>query len=806
MWNAQNKEVCPESLIRDEPGVEADLNSRKCGQHTTWHVRTVEQGKSGAVENVLNARVASETASSAATSPQGSVSTTSNSLCSCFRCQNFEALEDQLNNIQSDLSALTSLVKSGNRARSVPVAGEDWVLHDLTKPDGSMTTRKDSYIVRDRIHSVDRYHGPCSLYALCKEFHGDPIFETDESVDDGSTTRVMLRHMLSEASKEQYLDIPSGSVGTSLPPRQFLNIVVGQFFKNADYATDMFVRPSFQAHLDRIYSQPLRSSDDGWAVCFNVIVLLAIGRDQTNQGSSPFIQPFLQTLRMAVNNPRVFLTPRLVNVQALSLLSYVAEQYSTTGLAEIVFAQACLLARTMGLHQYHASLSDVSLDEIVERQKLFRSLYIRDRNSVTCRGSISWLPGHDSSTPERCSASDGEETRYSSRMELAKIQDEVYQSLLKAQAPELPHSKHSRSLSQLKLRLDQWAATNQITKTSTMPIESATLMLSFLATRLCISRGRDESKLAHEAFEDAKASCLVFLLATTAQPDPRLAEALDQLLGRTHSSSPMSENDAQEMQEQSSQRQAMAFDEDEIMASMLPRLAAHFPLAAVFIVARGILLQPMTASDGLPRQPEEEILLLEALRDRYASAADQEHVESLALKLSRTLESLVRIVRQRKLPEAVNTPSMVFNELSSLQSTASSSSQRGSVGSSLKDTPPGPGTMSAAVSTADAVSNSSLLLPFMQPLDSSTDCSPWLGNAGHGTSGPMVLSPWPEPYKQHSDGTVRAGKRPRLSSHVEVFDIASGYTDHGPRADDDPLFTFDFLAAGNDMHVFEVEE
>ncbi|KAM0432839.1 hypothetical protein ACHAPT_004541 [Fusarium lateritium] len=718
-------------------------------------------------------------------------------------CQNFEALEDQLSSIQSDLSTLTSLVRSGSGAKSLPTPGEDWILEDFARSDetvaaaASAVPRKDRNIARDVSQSVDRYHGPSSLYTLCKEFHDDPAFETSDhdSADDGGVAvRVMLQQMLAEASKEQQLDIASEHTGICLPPRQFLNIVVGQFFKSADYATDVFTRSNFQAHLDRIYSQPPRPSDEGWAVCFNVIVLLAIGKDQTSHGNSPFIQPFLQTLGMAVNNPRVFLTPRLVNVQALALLSYVTEQYGTASLAELIFAQACHLARTMGLHQSRVSLQDYSPEEILERRKVFRSLYIRDKNAVVCRGATSWLSGHDSSIAP---PSESDEARYSARIELARIQDEIYRYLHAAEAPELPRSRLSQLLSQLENKLEQWDSTHRVTKIPPTSIDSATLMLSFFATRICILRASEETKYSLQALKDAKASCLLFLLATTAQPDARMVEVLDQLLDHTRSCSPVNATD--NPRDGLSQKRASTPDEGEILASVLPRLAANFPLAAVFITARNIV-QPI-ASDEIFSHPEEEILLLEALRDRYVSAADQEHVENLPLKLSRTLDSLLRIVRHKIFPEVTTTPSIAFNELSSLQSTASS---RGSV--SLKDTPPNTEAQSTAASVNEAAASStSMLLPFMQPLESPNGCSPWLENASHG---PMALSPWPTSYKQHAEGTVHLGKRPRLSNQAELFDItAAGFTDHhGPRAEEDPLFTFDFLAAANDIPVFEVDE
>lgn len=208
--------------------------------------------------------------------------------------------------------------------RTLPVHGEEWILEETTSIDSSSTiTRKDRHVVHNETHSIDRYHGPCSLFTLCKEFHDDPAFspaDPNATTENDSIIRVLLQEMCSEASQEDHLDIASEHVGICLPPRQFLNMVVGQFFRNADYTTDIFVQSSFQMHLERVYSRPLTPSDEAWAVCFNVIVLLALGKDKAATGNDPFLQPFVQTLRMAVNNPRVFMAPRLVNVQALALL------------------------------------------------------------------------------------------------------------------------------------------------------------------------------------------------------------------------------------------------------------------------------------------------------------------------------------------------------------------------------------------------------------------------------------------------------------------------------------------------------
>ncbi|EXL77005.1 hypothetical protein FOPG_08314 [Fusarium oxysporum f. sp. conglutinans race 2 54008] len=702
-------------------------------------------------------------------------------------CQNFETLEGQLHSIQNDLSDLTSLVKGGSSVRSLSLPAEEWIPENHSGTDSTSTPHINRHIVRNTSQSLDRYHGPCSLYALCKEFSDDPSFCVSENNGSGQNAvseHMMLQEMLNEASSEPHLDMLSHPVGICLPPRQFLNLVIGPFFKNVDYATDVFVRSNFQPHVDRIYSQPIGPADEGWAVCFNVIVLLGINKEPTIQGNSHFVQTLLQTLKMAVNNPRVFLTPRLVNVQALALLSYVAEQYSTTSLAELVFAQACLLARTMGLHQINASSDDLPPEDILERHKVFRSLYIRDKNIAIFRGSTAWLPGYDSGIPPSFDEAETGTPDLLARLELAKLQDEVYQAFHAAGAPNLHPSRHYQVLAQLQQRLEQWSSTHSIMQKALTSTETFSLMLSFFATRICLSKDNDDMR-STQPFKDAKACCLVFLLATAAKPDLRLSETLKEVLGQHKSL----DQPGPRKTKRSSRTQPAVTESDDSATSALPRLAATFPLAAAFIVAKDTLLQPIGEVDGTPGRPEEEITILEALRDRFAKAAEQAHIDNLALSFSRILGLLVRVVRQKRSPEANSTPSLACNELSSLHSTRSSSSLQESVVSSFRDTPPGPEN-------------------FSTPLEDSASGSPWFANVGQsiGLNSTPVSMSWPVQHKRQSEEAEHLTKRPRMSCQEEYLDIPAVYLDHGSRTEDDSLFTFDFLNTGADISVFDMED
>jgi hypothetical protein len=220
------------------------------------------------------------------------------------------------------------------------------------------------------------------------------------------------------------------------------------------------------------------------------------------------------------------------------------------------------------------------------------------------------------------------------------------------------------------------------------------------------------------------------------------------------------------------------------------------------------LLQPIAEANSTPGRPEEEIYLLEALRDQFALATGQAHVDNFALPFSRILDLLVRIVRQKRLPETSHTPSMAFNELPSLDSTRCSSSFQESVGSSFRDTPPGPENFSSVGSISEAHSNPSLVLPFSQPIESPAGGSPWFGNASQtiGMNNTSMLVAWPGQHKRQSGEVEHLNKRPRISCQEEFLDIPTGYADLVSRTEDDTIFTFDFLSTGNDISVFDMED
>ena len=214
----------------------------------------------------------------------------------------------------------------------------------LLSPDGQ-TSRRDSfvaptdrYIVRNRSNHTNYYHGPCTLFALCKELSGvllsDPPCLGIIPVDGTNIARITqereaIKDVLSRTCLDVAMDGPFNSQAdhatVRLPEKQFLLMVIPQFFEHADYSTDIFVQPSFMNRVEFIYDPNCPAADEAWALCFNAIIVLVLGAENAVQGSDlllgpQFTQPFLFAVRSALSKVHTLMMPKLVNMQALTLL------------------------------------------------------------------------------------------------------------------------------------------------------------------------------------------------------------------------------------------------------------------------------------------------------------------------------------------------------------------------------------------------------------------------------------------------------------------------------------------------------
>lgn len=299
----------------------------------------------------------------------------------CLRCEGFDEIQTRLIQVQEDISSLTSMFKGarittdGNpltlALQGIPQYSSylGWQPETLSLQNGQDGSNDTShrhganpsqlfplraprgYLVRDTETTFEKYYGPWTLLALCRDLGADLRHHFGQDSRAGRHAQALSSWLdtVAEATNGQwesehktgpdYLKLQSlepwnhrpagghfqqGTRGICLPSRQVLTIVLDSFLAREEHGTDLFTRPLLETAIERAYSQetmepPNNPVLDSWAVCFSLIILFVMGADHTGK-QDPFIQPLLEVVNTAAQNPSMFLSLRLVNVQALALL------------------------------------------------------------------------------------------------------------------------------------------------------------------------------------------------------------------------------------------------------------------------------------------------------------------------------------------------------------------------------------------------------------------------------------------------------------------------------------------------------
>ncbi|GAA90942.1 C6 transcription factor [Aspergillus luchuensis] len=325
-------------------------------------------------------------------------------------CGSIERLQDRLTIIESHLSRLQGL---GPRT---PGFEED---HESSQPrtllEGVSATSSCVDIDDEEEHKQEvsgilapkqskYYFGRSCVAALCEN----------------------LKHFCEITKVSEPIPLYSDRLVVPLLPRQQATAAIDRFLQNLDCQTDVFVPDNLSANLQRLHSQHQPQPDDAaWGICFQTITLLARVTSQAMQG---LLENFVHSSvpsRAVVVCPGLLNTPRLINVQALLLLSVAAQFFDYSGSAELIFAHACTLARILGLNCSQAS--DHGDIEQVERGKL-------------------------------CATSD-ELGKHSTRLHLAMLQEDIHRL---AQVGSISANTHDSQ--ELLMRIEKQLDENHITR------------------------------------------------------------------------------------------------------------------------------------------------------------------------------------------------------------------------------------------------------------------------------------------------------------------------------------------------------
>ncbi|KAE8414804.1 fungal-specific transcription factor domain-containing protein [Aspergillus pseudocaelatus] len=169
--------------------------------------------------------------------------------------------------------------------------------------------------------------------------------------------------------------VPSRPVGYRL---------ISRFWELAEVGEPFFSVPTHGA-VRQVVFEPHNVREKAWVVYLNYLLLADISAEDGDSKETPKLR---HNVQLALNDSRIFLEPREVNVQALTLLSMHGEDYATPNLSWMLLGHACRQAEALGLH----ASSHHSSELVQKRLCLFWLLFLMDKSCSLAFGRPTFLP------------------------------------------------------------------------------------------------------------------------------------------------------------------------------------------------------------------------------------------------------------------------------------------------------------------------------------------------------------------------------------------------------------------------------
>ncbi|EAW17346.1 Zn(II)2Cys6 transcription factor [Aspergillus fischeri NRRL 181] len=348
----------------------------------------------------------------------------------------------------------------------------------------------EAQAVCDRLRSLLPFSSPESQYSPASlDFIPDQACSLQSRLQEVS-------ELFEKLTRESpVLSIPeSDGLLPSLPPRALLETCLETYFACLSPFLPIYDRQSVISAIEEQYGPSINRPDPAWVISFNNILLQTLDARYsaaTRAGSithnileEELIKSLLLNYRRGYNNFERLLRPQLANVQALLSMALIALKYFSLATFETVFAQACQLAKSIGLHQ---SSSD---SENAEQIDLWWSLFIIDKHASFMAGKPCLLPSYDCGLPFPAANSEHiPRDQRSAHISLARIQEDVYQHLYSAQTAHKGRDYILRQAQQINRTLDEWEIQHKhiLSPASTMTAQEA-FRLTELRYTLCTLR------------------------------------------------------------------------------------------------------------------------------------------------------------------------------------------------------------------------------------------------------------------------------------------------------------------------------
>ena len=299
----------------------------------------------------------------------------------------------------------------------------------------------------------------------------------------------------------------------------------------------------------------------------------------------------------------------------------------------------------MGLHQTHAASDGVGPEEAQERLKVFRSLYVRDRSASILRGSICWLPSFDCSLSSELDQPAFADSNWAARIQLARLQENIYQVFHSADSHRQSSAKHKNALSRIEQSLERWADAHDIFSSACTGKRDVELQLEFLAARISALRGSCKPSHIRQTLHDARASCLL-LLISCGKYDQSLVEWLDAL--------PLSKGPPKSLGKSSSPQSDAREGASDSLPLRSHNLLDTFSVPAFFLLVKHVIWPGSAIAES---QAQEDINLLQKVCACYKELDASIQANNHIRKVGRAFERLLEVVDVMKNPRQLQTPS-----------------------------------------------------------------------------------------------------------------------------------------------------
>ncbi|KAI9886642.1 MAG: glyceraldehyde-3-phosphate dehydrogenase 1 [Watsoniomyces obsoletus] len=275
-------------------------------------------------------------------------------------------------------------------------------------------------------------------------------------------------------------ELSSGRPNWWFPERAEAMRICVAFFDHSNALYPVFRRASFLKRVNDMYDHPEKTPELEWLACFNNTLLFGLYTSiRPPPGLSlALMKRLIDNNWLAFKDISLFLTPRLLNIQALLTAVVVAQETSRPGLCWALLCQACRLAQAIGLHRRSDPAQFRDPGEYEERKWVFWNLYVLDKTLSMAFGRTVFLPDFDIDVEL---PSDSEEINWQMVIawtSLAKIQSRTYERLYSASSLTVgPEQRHAVALG-LSKDLQNWVeGTSSFSYDDPIPSISAYLKL-----------------------------------------------------------------------------------------------------------------------------------------------------------------------------------------------------------------------------------------------------------------------------------------------------------------------------------------